>query len=89
MHFKLSLRAITINNEIHTSLPVGLARSEDLNVVLFYTSNVKLYVILRSLLMTVHNVACLNVFLNLVFSYNYPTSLASLRFFFTSNFSQF
>jgi hypothetical protein len=81
MHFKLSLSAITINNEIHTSLPVGLAPSEDLNVVLFYTSNVKFYVILRSLLMTVHNVPCLNVFLNLVFSYNYPTSLASLRFF--------
>jgi len=42
MHFKLSLRASTINNEIHTSLPVGLALSEDLNVVSFYISNVKL-----------------------------------------------
>jgi len=46
MHFKISLRANTTNNEIHTSLPVGLALSEDLNVVLFHISNVKLYVIL-------------------------------------------
>jgi hypothetical protein len=80
MHFKLSLRDNPINNEIQTSLSVGLALSEDLNVVLFYISNVKLYVIL-SLLMTVHNVPCPNAFLNLVFNYNYPKSLDSLKFF--------
>jgi len=51
MHFKLSLMATTINNEIHMSLPVEMALSEDLNVVLFHISNVKFYVILRSLLM--------------------------------------
>ena len=31
--------------------------------------------------MTVYNIPCFNVFLNLVFNYNYPTSLASLKFF--------
>jgi hypothetical protein len=48
----------------------------------------KMHIIL-SLLMAVHNVPCLNVFLNLVFHNNYPTPLTPLKFFSTSDFSQF
>jgi hypothetical protein len=40
--FKLALRANPINNEISTSLFIGLALSESLNVVLFYTCNVQI-----------------------------------------------
>jgi hypothetical protein len=39
--FSLNFKANTLNNETHILLFIGLARSEILNVVLFYICNVQ------------------------------------------------
>jgi hypothetical protein len=44
--FKLAFRASSICNEICSSLFIGLALSESLNVVLFYICDMKMHILL-------------------------------------------